>query len=283
MDFPILPGQGGLPKLVLTAGDGAHAEIYLYGAHVTSWYPAGSSDDRLFVSAKTRFAAGATIRGGVPVCFPQFAVQGPLPLHGFVRLATWAFVGAGRDDAGGATALLSIADSEATRELWPHAFCAELSVSVAGPMLAIALAVTNPGRTKFEFTGALHSYLRVVDLAQTTVHGLQHAQYRDKVLERNDVVETEPALRFDRFIDRVYHAAPENLVLREATRGMAIRANGFPDTVVWNPGPEGEAKFNDLEAGGHRKFVCVEAAVARAPATVEPGDTWRGSQTLTAH
>ena len=70
-----VPGLGGLPRIELAAADGPRAEIYLHGAHVTSWFPAGATDDRLFVSTKAIFADDAPIRGGVPICFPQFADQ----------------------------------------------------------------------------------------------------------------------------------------------------------------------------------------------------------------
>jgi len=46
----VLPGRGGLPKAVLTALDGDRAEVYLHGAHVTSWVPAGGVE-RLFLAA----------------------------------------------------------------------------------------------------------------------------------------------------------------------------------------------------------------------------------------
>ena len=70
---PAVPGAGGLPKIVLEAPDGARAELYLHGAHVTAWTPAGAGDERLFLSAASEFRADAAIRGGVPVIFPQFA------------------------------------------------------------------------------------------------------------------------------------------------------------------------------------------------------------------
>src|SRR5512139_4252652 len=86
--FAIAVAAGGLPKLTLVAPDGARAEVYLYGAHVVSWVPAGGQE-RLFLSRTSAFRAGAPIRGGVPVVFPQFGALGPLPLHGLVRLMVW--------------------------------------------------------------------------------------------------------------------------------------------------------------------------------------------------
>jgi glucose-6-phosphate 1-epimerase len=275
-------GQGGLRKLVLTAADGARAEVYLHGAHVTSWHPAGESADRLFVSAKALFVEDAPIRGGVPVCFPQFADLGPLPMHGFVRSTPWEVVRAGVQADGRAQAVLRFTASDATRALWPHGFVAEYTVTVGGPTLAMALAVTNTDAADFAFTAALHTYLSVRELRATRVLGLSGAHYRDKVLGVDDAVETAPELAIDRFLDRVYRVAPPDLAVIEPSRALDIRATGFFDTVVWNPDAPRSATIQDMEDGGFLRFLCVEAACAHAPVALAAGATWHGSQTLTA-
>ena len=52
--------------------DGATATVARHGGHVVSWRTADGLE-RLFVSDRATIAAGAAIRGGIPVCFPQFA------------------------------------------------------------------------------------------------------------------------------------------------------------------------------------------------------------------
>ena len=276
------PGAGGLPKVVITAADGACVEVYLHGAHVTSWIPAGERADRLFLSESSQFAPGAAIRGGVPVCFPQFADQGPLPMHGFARIAAWELVESGRASNGAALARLRLEDSDATRALWPHAFAIELSVTAHGSTLVLALAVTNTGAASFTFTTALHTYLRIADVHATLIRGLQGARYRDKVLKTNDVVETAAELAIDREIDRVYRGVPAMLEVREARRATIVHAAGFVDTVIWNPGAQKGATLHDLEPEGYAHMLCVEAAVASQTVTLPPQQTWRGAQTLTA-
>jgi glucose-6-phosphate 1-epimerase len=281
---PFVPdaGAGGLPKVTLGAVDGARADVYRHGAHVTSWIPAGEADDRLFVSARSQFAAGAPIRGGIPVCFPQFAAQGALPMHGFARTCNWDLVTAHRTGTGSALATFRLEDSELTRTLWPHAFAAEVQVTVAGGTLEIALSIENTGREPLEFTAALHTYLRVADVRQAAVHGLSHIRYFDKNLRRDCEGESDDELRITAAIDRIYFAAPERIEVREPARSIAIRAAGFPDTVVWNPGPETTAALADLEPGGYARMLCVEAAAARTPIVLSSGDHWRGAQTLVA-
>ncbi len=63
--------------------------------------------------------------GGVPVIFPQFGKEGPLPRHGFARRMEWAFVEAEEGDTG-VTATFQRGDNQATRRLWPHAFLTRL-------------------------------------------------------------------------------------------------------------------------------------------------------------
>jgi glucose-6-phosphate 1-epimerase len=280
--FPIVAGKGDLPKVALTAGDGARAEVYLHGAHVTSWRPAGADGDRLFLSARSAFAAGGAIRGGIPVSFPQFAAQGPLPNHGFARVMAWTLVRAGRQPDGSARAVLRLVDSDVTRQIWPHPFALELIVKVSGRTLDVGLVVANPGPGDFSFTAALHTYLDVREVARTTVHGLTGADYRDKASGRDDCVERADLLRIDGEVDRVYRCAPQPLVVNAPDRALAIRSTGFPDTVVWNPGPARAAALADLDPGGEARMLCVEAALAASPLILSPGARWQGTQTLTA-
>ncbi len=273
-------GAGGLEKLVLRASDGARAEVYLHGGQVTSWSPAVGGE-RLFLSARSSFRDGAPIRGGIPVSFPQFATQGPLSNHGFARTSAWRLAGAGVDADGGAQARFRLADSAATRALWPHAFELELAVRVGCSALRVELAVSNTGTTEVSFTAALHTYFRLDSAPETVVRGLRGLVYRDKLSGAERVRDEESELRIDRALDRVYAGAPADLALVERARTTAIRAAGFPDTVVWNPGAAA-AKLADLAPGDEARFVCVEAAAAREPVTLAPGARWVGSQSLDA-
>lgn len=52
----------------------------------------------LFLSSKAVFQPPKAIRGGVPVCLPQFAKRGPLQQHGFARNVSWELAaGSGTD------------------------------------------------------------------------------------------------------------------------------------------------------------------------------------------
>ena len=268
------------PKVVLTAPDGAQAELYLYGAHITAWRPA-RGEERLFLSERAELRRGMAIRGGVPVCFPQFAGEGPLLKHGFARLNVWRLVRTAQVGAS-MQAILQLDDSAATRAIWPHAFQATLTVSVGGPCLRIEFMVRNTGATSFTFTGALHTYVGVHDVATTVVENLGGRHYQDAVTGVHDIVQTEPEVCFTGEVDRLYSQAPTQVVVREPERSMTVQATGFPDVVVWNPGPVRCAALVDMEPTGYRRMVCVEAAVVSKPAKVLAGATWCGTQELRA-
>lgn len=265
----------------LRADDGAVAEVHRHGAHVTSWRPAGDSEDRLYLSARSEFGGTSAIRGGVPVIFPQFAAEGPLPRHGFARTSLWSLAGIGRTADGAAEADFVLRDSAETRAIWDAAFKAVLSVSVVARRLAITLRVENTGDRPFTFTAALHTYLRVHDVAEAEIHGLRGTRYRvsgDRAL----IVDDADRLVVPDFLDRVYVDAPKRLELRERHRAMVIESEGFRDAVIWNPGHEKAAALRDLTPGDESRFVCIEAGAVQTPITLDAGHRWAGTQTLTA-
>jgi glucose-6-phosphate 1-epimerase len=169
----------GQPAVRLACADGAQATVLMHGAQVVSWIPAGDVE-RLYLSPLASADEGQAVRGGVPVIFPQFERRGPLPRHGFARVHEWQWI-EGHDRDGHTMGLWRLTDDDATRVQWPHAFEAELCVSIEGASLEIELAVVNTGSTAFDFTAALHTYLLCDDLARTRLHGLYGAAYEDSL------------------------------------------------------------------------------------------------------
>jgi glucose-6-phosphate 1-epimerase len=276
----LTPGAGGLPRLQLASADGARAEIYAHGAHLSSWVPAGGVE-RLYLSGGARFAPGAAIRGGVPVIFPQFAGEGPLPKHGFARVLPWEPVAVTPEEKS-VSAVFRLVDNAATHQSWARAFLAELRLRIGGAGLEVSLAVENQDAAAFSFTAALHTYLRVEDIAAVRLHGLQGLRYRDTARGGVEGREAAASLAIEGEVDRIYFDAPPRLELVEPDRGLAIESPGFADTVVWNPGAERAADLKDLDAGGWRHFLCVESAVIGTPVQLAPGGRWSGTQRLTS-
>lgn len=268
-----------VPPITLTAPDGARAEVLDRGGQVIGWTPAGGGE-RLFFAPRSEYGPGPAFRGGVPVIWPQFGGFGPLIGHGFARDLPFELIEGG---AAGALArgVWRTTDTPDTRSVWDFPFILTVTVEVGGPRLVVRLAASNVGERPFTFTAALHTYLRVADLAQTTLEGLGGLRYRDHANGDVYTRQTEPTLRFTGEVDRIYGDAPPRLRLVEPGRTLTMLAENFPDAVVWTPwdSPRG---ITNPEPGGSRRYLCVEAATITAPVTLAPGGTWRAAQILIA-
>lgn len=270
----------GIDALRLTGPRGCSAIVSKLGAQLLSWVtPDGR--ERLYLSDKAVFDGSVAIRGGVPVCWPQFAGLGDLPKHGFVRTREWT-VGAQRSGDDYALVTLELRDDAQTRALWPHTFVLELTVMLEADRIDLELSVTNTGSERFAFTGALHTYLRTVQVEDVTLEGLYGYDYRDSANGNQVVRETGTELSVDREIDRVYRRVRRPQLLKAGNLSLGIQSQGFTEVVVWNPWVEKCAALADMPDDGWRHMLCIEAAQADTPAVVEAGDEWYGRQTLVA-
>lgn len=269
----------GQPGYRLVAPDGAQATVLLHGAQLVSWIPAGDQE-RLYLSPLALAGAGHAVRGGIPVVFPQFARRGPLPRHGFARDRAWRWID-GIERGGHMIGVLALTDDDATRALWPHRFDAELTFSLAGLRLDVELAVTNTDDRPFSFNAALHTYLRCDDLRRARLGGLLGVSYLDQLSGATPRQEFDPQT-FAGAVDRVYFDVPGPLSLATAMGRMTIEAAGFPDAVIWNPGPDPAPALADLPADDWLHMLCVEAAAVGRPVTLAPGQEWAARQSLEA-
>lgn len=268
----------GLPCIRLRQGE-ASAEISLHGAHVLSWKPAPARE-RLYLSPNASHAPGSAIRGGIPVIFPQFAGRGPLAKHGFARLLEWRFAGVESATPLGEAAVFELEDSALTRSQWPFRFCARLNVALAPGTLSVGLEILNRDEAPFAFTAALHTYLRVARLSEVALDGLDATPFEDSARKGAPMPASHAPVRFEGETDRIYAATPRSLQLHDGDTALRIEAEGFRDTVVWNPGATLAAAMGDLGAGEHLRFVCVEAATVVEPVTLGAGERWLGVQRL---
>ena len=147
--------------------------------------------------------------------------------------------------------------------------------------LDLELCVVNTGDAAFEFTGALHTYLRVVQVEDVTLEGLYGHDYRDAANGNTVIRDTGTHLAVEAEMDRVYRRVRRPQLLQAGNHSLAIHSQGFPDVVVWNPWVEKCGAMADMPADGWRHMLCVEA-VAEQPVVVAAGDEWYGRQTLVA-
>ena len=256
--------------ITVVGSDGSTVRVSLHGGHVVSWKTADGRE-HLFVSDRATTAGGAAIRGGIPVCFPQFAALGSLPKHGYARVSTWT-----RLD----TSTFALDVLPDAWEGWPHRCSLILDVLLGPSTLTTMLRVFNHGVTQFSFTGALHSYLACRDVTGVVVSGLGGCGVHQGGRIEGDITFGDGSDDVDLAVINAPGPVRIDGLAEHEGGAMLCVMTGFRDVVVWNVGSTLGASMGDLGPGQWRDYVCVEAAAVGDPVVVEPGASWVGSQTL---
>ncbi len=268
-------------KIVLRHASKARAEVLLHGGQVIS-YSTSNFAEQLFVSAMSALSQGKAVRGGVPICFPQFATRGPLPQHGLLRQSDgWHVVEATADEKAVSVELRHV-DNAATRAVWPHSFEVTVCVTLTEGDLSMAMKVKNTSEDTFSFTCALHTYIRVADVRRSAVLGLAGCSYEDTTRGGRLCTESAAAIVPEGEIDRVYISAPDEVCVIDeiSLRRFVVRKQSFQDIVVWNPWVERSLRIVDLPNDAYKQFVCVEVGQIHEPVTLHPGGEWTGLQSF---
>ena len=271
----IVDGNGGLPKVSVSSPEAA-GEMYLHGAHVTSWKPAGG-EEVLFLSPRARWEDGRAIRGGVPVCFPWFgdkADDPKAPAHGFVRTKAWQLQSIAQ--AGSAvTVSMSTESDENTQKWWPAEFRLVHRATFARE-LSLELEMTNTGRTPLRFEEALHAYHRVGSIEAARVRGLDTVHYLDKTDSDREKVQ-QGAIIVDSETDRVYLDTADAIELEDPAlhRRTLVSKQNSRTTTVWNPWVRKAHALSDLGDDEWREFICIETCNAGEFAVaLDPGQQY---------
>jgi tagaturonate reductase len=265
----IITARGGLPA-VEVAIDSATALIYLHGAHVAEWTPAGEKPV-LWMSENSVFSPTAALRGGIPICFPWFgpnSADPTAPNHGWARISPWALT----------AAVLVGPDAHLTFELaGAHRDAADVAQQlslqytvVIGSTLTLGLTVRNEGNAAVSVEAAFHTYFAVGDARETTLLGLADLPYLDRTITPPATASSPVPVAFlGGEIDRVY-PMPRIVTIQDDRNERSIRVGetDAAQTVVWNPGSAKAAAMGDFGDNEWTETVCVEAANVRDQAMV---------------
>jgi glucose-6-phosphate 1-epimerase len=270
----VVAGRGGLPKIRVTTRTAA-AEIYLHGAHVTSWQPA-ETEEAIFLSERSRWEEGIAIRGGIPVCFPWFRAKADdpqAPAHGVVRTKSWQLESLTSEKDDSVAVICSTESDEFTRRWWPYDFRLVHRITV-GRVLRLELSATNTGSTALRFEEALHTYFRVGQVEKCQIRGLEGIGYLDNADSNRKKTQAGP-LAISALTDNAYlntRSAAE-LVDPVLRRSLRTEKENSETTVVWNPWQQGAAALSDLGKDEWRNFICVEASnVLGSAISLAPGE-----------
>lgn len=246
------------------------AAVSPFGARVLSWICNGKA--RLFMPGSAVANERNAPHGGIPVLFPQFGLFGDGPKHGVVRHLDWVL-----DERGDDFVLFRLALEQ--DEVIPAADV-RLRVQLESNAIGIYFSVINSSSEPMQFTCGLHTYLRVDDVANAQLLGLERGVWYDALQGLARQGPSHEVLSGPVNVDRVYANAPNQLTLVDGATRTVIEQQGFSDTVVWNPGPDLARDLTDLTGDEWRNFLCVEAAQIMPPVELPAWDTWYGHQRL---
>jgi len=267
---------------------GATCDVSTYAAHVLSWC-LPDAGEQLFTSSQAVLGTpGTAIRGGVPICWPQFgtfetAKDAPKLKHGFVRQSgNWQVSEVSND-----TVSLRLTPDAEMLKKWPHEFEFIYTVSLGAKSMSLKMEVTNTGSKPLEFTGCLHTYFKCESCTECTVEGLKGEKVDMGIGDSFRGTETEQReeVTFDgkSEIQLLYGGTADAIVLKDGSRRrLRLTKMNMPDWVIWNIGDDNAHTLKDLGSGEQRKYVCVEPGFATVPQRVAAGATWCGMHEVRA-
>lgn len=262
-----------LVKVIVTS-DESTAEIYLKGAHVTSFQ---QKEEKLllFMSPSAKMPRGNMLHGGIPLCFPWFGNrEGETLSHGFARNSIWDLVET-KAKSDGVVELTFQLPSDILREAGWAAVEVLYRVTV-GKKLQLELIVNNTTSLPFSFEECFHSYFLVGDIDQVTVHGLKGLTYLDKNEDFATKQELCDELPIVGETNSVYldSTAPIEIHDHSLRRTIRIEKEHSRSTVVWNPWREKAKTIADFGPEDYRHMLCVESGnVKEFTRQLPPGET----------
>ncbi|KAI3837307.1 hypothetical protein MKX03_000707 [Papaver bracteatum] len=285
MPMNIIHDGNGVPsKIILRESSGSSAEVRLYGGQVTSWKN-DRKEELLFMSTKSNWKPPKAIRGGIPVCFPQFGNLGTLEQHGFARNRFWeldSFPAPLPPSNNHSSVDLILKSTEEDLKTWPRSFELRVRVSLSAGKLTLIPRVRNTDNKSFSFTFALRNYLSVSDVSEVRVEGLETLDYFDNLMQRERFTEQADAITFDGEVDRVYLSTPTKIAIidHEMKRTFVLRKESLPDAVVWNPWDKKAKALADFGDEDYKSMLCVDSAAVESPIVLKPCEEWKGRQEI---
>ncbi|GMH48526.1 hypothetical protein TrRE_jg2880 [Triparma retinervis] len=284
---------------------GASFSITPFGGHLLTYIPPTQTESILWCSSTHKKDMSKSIRGGVPVCFPQFGLihDKVSPQHGWARLQVWTVVSS--TDRSVSMTLTSSENQKQGRPdwgMWPAndgcpykaRLTLKVSLSDAGE-LSYAVAVRNEGEVTMPYQLLLHNYFSAES---------QDPEFGVTGLGGYEVIDTQPRgreglgmdyftqgsspIRVDGEVDRIFHG--KGPVTAEIKRGsnlgvarVSVSASPPRDVscVVWNPHEAKAGGMGDFDDQGWRGMICVEPGLIDGLQMIKGGEEQVLKQVIT--
>lgn len=246
-------------------------------AHITSWIPSNFSEV-LYLSPLSKTPPEKAIRGGVPICWPNFAAADGLPFHGFARINQWQLIEDITQDK------VNIKNFELPTETiessWDDKAKLTFKVTSKEQKLEMTLTTTNLDEKPITITEALHTYIKVGDVRSVEITGQEGDEYYDKVADQNKV--QKGPINFTKETDRIYQTSDSSTLIDPTLgRKLVISKSGASSTVIWNPWQDNAIEMTDFPDDDYLHMCCIEAANTHLnPVTIQPGKSHSLSQKI---
>ncbi|PKU72852.1 Putative glucose-6-phosphate 1-epimerase [Dendrobium catenatum] len=240
MPWSVVNDGDGMPRIILTEPSGSSAEVLLYGGQVVSWKN-DRREELLFMSSKAVLKPPKAIRGGIPICFPQFGNLGSLEQHGFARNRLWAMDSCASPlppPKNQSTIDLILKSQEEDIKTWPRS-----EVRVEG--------------------------LETLDYFDNLIK-------RERFTEQADAITFDGEV--DRvYLSTPGKIA---IIDHEKKRTLVLRKEGLPDAALWNPWDKKAKALPDFGDEDFQVMLCLDSAAVENPITLKPSEEWMGRQEL---
>ncbi|KMT11985.1 hypothetical protein BVRB_5g099470 [Beta vulgaris subsp. vulgaris] len=284
--FEEIKDKNGNTQVLLRNHRGATVRISLYGGQVLSWKNE-QGDELLFMSSKAMFKPPKAVRGGIPICFPQFGSRGTLETHGFARNRMWLIdnqpSSPRTNGSKGHASVNLLLSTEEDPKSWPYKFEIRLRVTLTEEgNLILRSRVRNANGKPFSFSFAFRTYFAISDISEVRLEGLETLDYLDCLQDRQRFTEQGDALTFESEVDRIYVSSSDVVELFDhgSKRTFQIRKQGLPDVAVWNPWEKKAKALTDLADDEYKGMLCVDGAAIEKPINLKPNEEWMGQLEL---
>jgi len=257
-------------EYINVASDTCTAKIYLQGAQLTQFTPAGKKP-LIWVSSEEDYQEGKSIRGGIPICWPWFGVNSnpDWPIHGVARTNLWRADEVSEND-GVIRVSLTLPMTQIDETYWPHKSTLKVEF-ILTEKLEVRLTTTNLSDQTITFTQALHTYFPTPAIEETKVDGLQGSkfiEFGEGPFDQNELV------GFARETDMVYTQAPAKQRIITPDGIIEVGRENSTSCVLWNPWIDKSKRLSNFADDEYHTMLCLEAAnVMDDSATVAPGQS----------
>ncbi len=242
----ISEGQGNLPRIHVTT-PAATAEIYLHGAQITSWIPAGASEV-LFLSRLSRWEEGRAIRAAFPSAI-RGSAQRPMIRRPPPTASSAPQPGALSRSRNSLKASSSRSPSPATMRRAGSGRTTFIS-RIASPS-ARSSGLSSSRATRAPKPSGLkrlcNTYFHVADVKKVSVSGLDGVSFLDNVHGNSEHIQ-QGNLGMTGATDNAYldTASAVTVIDPVLNRTLITEKTNSNTTIAWNPWRQGASSLADL-------------------------------------